>query len=139
MEPIHVVGAAIVRDGRCLVAQRGPSQTLAGKWEFPGGKIERGESAQAALQREILEELGLTIQVGRALGQGEALANGRKVVLEVYAATLLVGEVQLSEHAQVVWAPATELVGFDWAEADVPIVARVREWMTGAGASAEGA
>jgi mutator protein MutT len=55
---LHVVGAAIARGETCLVARRGPSMSLAGKWEFPGGKVEVGESAPDALAREILEELG---------------------------------------------------------------------------------
>jgi 8-oxo-dGTP diphosphatase len=132
VKTIQVVGAAIAQDGRCLVAQRGPSQNLAGKWEFPGGKIEAGESPQAALRREIFEELGLTIAVGHSLGQGEVVSTGRRIVLEVYTAALEAGSVELREHAQVVWATATELSNFDWAEADVPIVASVARWLRGA-------
>jgi 8-oxo-dGTP diphosphatase len=131
MDTIHVVGAAICRDGLCLVAQRGPKQSLAGKWEFPGGKIEPGESPQVALVREIEEELGLAIHVGHALGSGEVAVNGRKVVLDVYAATVLAGELELLEHAQVVWARPEELAGFDWAEADVPSVDPVAAWLRG--------
>lgn len=129
MQTIHVVGAAIASDGRCLVAQRGPRQNLAGKWEFPGGKIEPGESPEAALEREIEEELGLTIHVGHALGKAEVMAGERRVVLEIYAASILAGTFELREHAQAVWASADELAAFDWAEADVPIVPPVAAWL----------
>lgn len=137
MDVIRVVGAAIVQGDRCLVAQRGPSQSLAGKWEFPGGKIEAAESPQAALRREIFEELGVVIAVGHALGTGQVVSNGRRVVLEVFAASIESGAIELREHSQVIWAAASELVGFDWAEADVPIVEPVAQWMSGSARSDE--
>lgn len=129
MKTIHVVGAAIERQGRCLVAQRGLRQSHAGKWEFPGGKVEDGELPQDALRREIEEELGLTIRVGASLGVGTASYSGGQVVLEVYAASLVGGTLELREHAQVVWATVDELEQFDWSEADVPIVAPVAAWL----------
>lgn len=68
---LHVVGAAIIEHGRCLVAQRRPEMALAGLWEFPGGKVELSELPQSALEREIREELGLAIDVGPWIGRGE--------------------------------------------------------------------
>src|SRR6478735_1015924 len=109
MSALHVVGAAIIRDGRCLVAQRGPTMSLAGKWEFPGGKVEPGEEPRAALVREIDEELGLQISAGDLLGSGSAPVGGRVVELDVYAATILSGTLVLLEHAQVSWATSEEL------------------------------
>lgn len=129
MRTIHVVGAAIVRGGRCLVAQRGPDQNLAGKWEFPGGKVEPGEAPRAALAREIEEELGLQILVGQKMGRGVVISADSQVVLEVYGAAVLAGELELREHAQARWASAAELDAFDWAAADVPIVAPVASWL----------
>lgn len=129
MMVIRVVGAAVVREGRCLVAQRGPLQSHAGKWEFPGGKVEPGETPEAALARELEEELGLRISVGTRLGRGEVLVGDRRVVLDVYGAAIVSGELELREHARVCWALATELGNFDWAEADVPIVEPVASWL----------
>ncbi len=126
---VHVVAAAIERAGRCLVAQRGPGMTLPGKWEFPGGKVEPGEPPEAALSREIQEELGVRIEVGRLLGTGSAPAGDKLIRLDVYAARVVAGEVALSEHARVVWAEAEELASFDWADADVPSVPAVAEWL----------
>jgi 8-oxo-dGTP diphosphatase len=129
MSTLHVVGAAIVQDCKCLVAQRGEAMSLAGKWEFPGGKVEVGESPTAALAREIAEELGLQVTVAQLLGTGTAAVGERTIRLDVYAATIASGQVALREHAQVAWASVDELEQFDWAEADVPCVAPVKEWL----------
>ncbi len=131
MPTVHVVAAAIIQGGRCLVAQRGEGMSLAGKWEFPGGKVEPGESASAALAREILEELGLEVLVGTKLATGTEVTSTRTIVLDVYAATIVGGSLAVREHAQVVWAESEELDSFDWAQADVPCVEPVRSWMRG--------
>jgi 8-oxo-dGTP diphosphatase len=128
-DAIHVVGAAIVQSNKCLVTQRGPGMNLPGKWEFPGGKVERGESSPAALAREILEELGLDIVVGELLGTGTAKLGAKVVQLDVYAATIAGGTLTLHEHAQALWVSAEELLAFDWAEADIPSVPKVSEWL----------
>lgn len=130
MKTIRVVGAAIVQNGLCLVAQRGPQQSQAGKWEFPGGKVEPGESPELALQREITEELGVQITVGQLLGQSVTQLGAVCVDLSIHAARLTSGELTLREHARVVWAPADALATFDWSAADVPIVEAVAEWLT---------
>jgi 8-oxo-dGTP diphosphatase len=124
---LHVVGAAIIQDQKCLVAQRGPTMSLAGKWEFPGGKVEPGEEPEVALVREIEEELGLQISVGALLGSGSAKVGSRVVQLDVYAATVVSGTLALHEHAQVSWATRDKLSHFDWAEADIPCVPYVQK------------
>lgn len=127
---VHVVGAAIVRDGRCLAAQRGPAMRLPGKWEFPGGKVEDGEDPRAALAREVREELGLEIEVGELLGTGRDAggdtAGGVAVRLDVYLAVVTDGELRLLEHAAVRWLTGTELDDVDWAEADLPLLPLLR-------------
>lgn len=118
-----MVGAAIEREGRILAAQRSQEMPLPGKWEFPGGKVEPGETHQQALVREIEEELGLQIAVGAYLGVGTAPASrGRTVRLHVYLATLLGGQLELDEHARIGWFDAASLEGLDWAEADIPVI-----------------
>ena len=118
---LHVVGAAIVRGDRCLVAKRGQGGAAAGKWEFPGGKIEPGEAAAEALVREIDEELGLRIEVGAHLGRG----SDDRIVLDVYAGTLVAGALTPREHEAVLWASGAELEALDWAAPDIPIVPTV--------------
>ena len=115
---IWVVGAAIVRHGTCLVARRGPTQHDGGKWEFPGGKVEAGETGQEALVRELQEELRVTIEVGDHLGRGEAA----HVVLDVYVATLVDGEPRAVEHDALRWLGPDELSSVDWADADLPLI-----------------
>lgn len=130
MREVHVVGAAIVRDGRCLAAQRGPAMRLPGKWEFPGGKVEPDEDPRAALAREVREELGLDVAVGELLGTGRDLGDGLVVRLDVYAATIAGGELRLLEHGAVRWLQAAELDSLDWADADRPLLAALRERLT---------
>jgi 8-oxo-dGTP diphosphatase len=103
--------------------------SLPGKWEFPGGKVEPGETPESALAREISEELGLVVDVGEQLGSGTARAGSKSIRLDVYAARIQSGELVLREHAQIRWATASELASFDWAEADVPSVAPVAAWL----------
>ena len=119
----HVVGAAIVRDGRTLAARRARPSDLAGGWEFPGGKVERDESEPAALVRECREELGVVVQVGARLGE---IAVGR-IRLVLYSAALLGGEPEPREdHDQLRWLPAAELDSVAWLPIDralLPLVA----------------
>lgn len=124
MRQIHVVGAAIFDDQqRCLVTQRSAAMSNPLKWEFPGGKVEDGESPEGALAREIDEELGLTIEVGEFIAQGRALAReGLEVVLDVYRARMVRGQIRLAEHAQYQWVQVRDFGALDWAEADWPIV-----------------
>jgi 8-oxo-dGTP diphosphatase len=125
MTPLHVVGAAILRDDTCLVARRGEGRAFSGLWEFPGGKVEAGETPEAALAREIQEELGLTIRVLEHLGRGTADLGPRSIVLDVYEARLEHGTLVMTEHSDVRWASEDELRALAWASADVPVVPAV--------------
>jgi 8-oxo-dGTP diphosphatase len=128
---VHVVGAAIVRDGCCLAAQRGPAMRLPGKWEFPGGKVEAGEDPRAALTREVREELGLEVEVGELLGTGCDDAGEVAVRLDVYLASAMGGELRLLEHGDVRWLTPAELDAVDWAEADRPLLPLLRARLGG--------
>ncbi len=123
---LRVVGAAIIDAGRCLVARRGATMSTAGKWEFPGGKIEPGETAAAALVREITEELGVLIQVGERLGRSEVSTGGRRLSLEIFTARPIHGAPVAREHSAIRWVTGPELDELDWADADVPHLPAVR-------------
>ena len=118
---IHVVGAVIVRRGSVLCARRGGTGPLAGRWEFPGGKVEPGETPADALVREIEEELGCRVRVGVEV----TTTAHPPIVLTTYWCELERGEPRAVEHAEVRWVAATGLAALDWAPADVPAMERV--------------
>jgi 8-oxo-dGTP diphosphatase len=118
-----VVGAAIVRAGRVLAARRSAPAAVEGGWEFPGGKVEPGESDVDALVRECREELGVDIRVGPLLGVG---APGG-VMLRVYRTSLAAGEPRpLQDHDELRWLVADELDTVAWLPADRPLLLAVR-------------
>jgi 8-oxo-dGTP diphosphatase len=124
--PVPVVGAALLSSGRCLAAQRGPASSSAGQWEFPGGKVEPGERPEAALVRELDEELGIQVEVGDHLGRSEFVVRERRFTLDVYVVRLRSGVPTAREHAELRWLTADELGGVRWAIADVPHLPAVR-------------
>ena len=107
----EVAAAAIVEDGRLLLAQRVSPPELAGRWELPGGKIEPGETPAEGLRRELREELGVETVVGARIGVDVPLPNG--MVLRAYAVELRSGVPVALEHAAVRWVGATDLLGAD--------------------------
>ena len=129
-----VVGVALVdRSGptpRALVARRAGPPALAGLWEFPGGKVEPGETDRNALRRECREELSVEVILGDRLGPDLALPNG--AVLRVWVATLPAGAEPTSrEHAELRWVAADDLDGLDWIPADRPLVAELQPLLSG--------
>lgn len=121
-----IVGAAIVESGRVLACARAEPPSMAGRWEFPGGKVEYGETEPQALARECEEELGVRVAVGTRVGADVLLAHGR-AILRVYQARLCNGDVpQRLEHAELRWLAVHELDSVDWLPADAPIVAALR-------------
>lgn len=115
-----MVGAAIFdAAGRLLAAQRLRPRSHAGQWEFPGGKVEPGESAAEALVRECREELQVDCTVGSVVGEVD-IPIGR---LRVYRAQITRGEPVATEHAQLRWLRPDELHTVEWIEADLPLVA----------------
>src|SRR3954470_24115043 len=115
-----VVGAAIIAGGRLLAAQRASPPELAGGWEFPGGKVEPGETDEQALVRELREELGVEVVVGGRLG-GD-LPIGDTAVLRVYTARITHGEPALVDHDAHRWLTAAELEDVRWLPVDLPLV-----------------
>jgi 8-oxo-dGTP diphosphatase len=129
--PKVIVAAVIITDGRVLACERSAPPEVAGRWEFPGGKVEPGESDEAALARECAEELGVRIEVGPRVGPDVPLAHGR-AVLRVFAVRLLGGDVPRAlEHADMRWLTAGELHSVPWLPADKPIVAELPDLLTG--------
>lgn len=123
---IEVVGAVVVRDGLVLCAQRGAHGELPLHWEFPGGKVEPGESPREALAREILEELGCRVAVGDQVERTAYAYDFGTVTLTTFWCDLVSDEPVLTEHAELRWVAPDALAELDWAPADVPAVEAVR-------------
>jgi 8-oxo-dGTP diphosphatase len=123
--PRVIVAAIIIVDGRVLACERSAPPEVAGRWEFPGGKVEPGESDAAALARECVEELGVRVEVGDRVGPDVPLAHGR-AVLRVFAVTLLDGgRPRALEHSAMRWLGVDQLDSVPWLPADRPIVAEL--------------
>jgi 8-oxo-dGTP diphosphatase len=119
-----VVAAVIERDGRFLAARRTEPAALAGRWEFPGGKVEPGETEEDALIRECREELGVEIEVGAAVGP-EYLAGGGTLTVRTYRAVLTAGEPEPLEcHDALCWLRPgePEVRELPWLEGDYVIL-----------------
>ena len=92
-------------------------------WEFPGGKVDPGESLHECLQRELFEELGLQVIPGRSLPSHTHRYPAFTVTLYPFVCTIQAGEIMLHEHEAISWLPAERLCELDWAEADLPVIA----------------
>jgi 8-oxo-dGTP diphosphatase len=120
---IQVACGIVLHKSKVLCAQRGLHQSMALLWEFPGGKIEPGESAEACLIREIKEELNLTINIIRPLTPHRHFyPSGIHIELIPYLCVYQEGQMELAEHQDARWVVPSDLTTMTWCEADVPIV-----------------
>lgn len=120
------VTAAIIKDeNRLLIAKRHSKDPLGGKWEFPGGKIEPGETPQECLVREIKEELGVEVKIGPFYDDNVYSTQDHNIHLLFYWAKIINGEVIPVVHDDLKWTTIEELANFDFAPADIPIVKRL--------------
>ncbi len=123
MRSARVVAAVVRRDGRILVTRRHPGGERGGQWEFPGGKVEAGEGEAEALVREIREELGCGIEVGRLLVRHRHRYPDLEVELAFYDCALEAGAVPRPlGAAELAWAEPGTLAAYDFCEADRPIL-----------------
>lgn len=122
--PVHVV-AAVLRDarGRILLARRTAGRDLAGAWEFPGGKVEPGETALQALDRELHEELGIRVLAAKPLVAVPQAYPTKRIVLDVYDVTQFEGAARGLERQALAWAPLEKLASYPMPPADRPVVA----------------
>lgn len=120
---IEVVAAVICDRGQVLTCRRRREKAAGGKWEFPGGKVEPGESPSEALLREIAEELGVSIRIRDELTRGDTRVGDRLIRLTCFRAELR-GRRPLAstDHDHLTWLKAEQLSALDWAEPDLPAV-----------------
>lgn len=119
---VPVVCGIIEHGGRFLGAQRGPGRSNAGLWEFPGGKVRRDETAEAALARELREELDIEISVGSRLSPHLHAYPSITIELIPFICELVQGRPQSREHMAVRWLESKEAQSLAWAPADIPVL-----------------
>jgi 8-oxo-dGTP diphosphatase len=116
--PGYSVAGIAVEDGKVFVARRIPGGDLGGKWEFPGGKVEAGESDEAALVREFREEFAVTVRPGPFLASASFEHNGKNRILRAYRVYLESHDFTLSEHTEWAWVSPEAVTGLDFAGSD---------------------
>ncbi len=119
---VRVVAGVIMKDGRVLIAKRRQGDRLGGKWEFPGGKIDAGESPQDALTRELREELGIATEVRGFICSSIYDYSHLSVELLAYEVKLISGKVIPHVHDAVRWVRPADLSAYDFPEANGPVI-----------------
>lgn len=122
MAIIHVTCAIISFGDTILVVQRSEKMNLPLKWEFPGGKVEEGETEEACILREIKEELNIEIELVSRLEASQYDYPNISILLIPFTAIYLQGEIKLSEHKEYRLLPKAQLRDLDWAPADLPVL-----------------
>ena len=125
MKKIEVVAAILQRDGAYFATQRGYGE-FEGMWEFPGGKIEPGESREIALKREIQEELGVDITIENLLCTTEYDYPSFHLTMHCYLCSIASGEIELREHKSALWLTSDRLKDVAWLPADKEVIDKLR-------------
>ena len=121
----RIAAAILRRNDKILICRRGPGGSCGYLWEFPGGKIEQGETPEACLRRELREELGVEADVQELFMRTAHAYPTKNVELFVFKAAIRAGSPVLHVHQDARWVSAAEIGGLDWLEADQPIVAKL--------------
>jgi 8-oxo-dGTP diphosphatase len=124
-KPLMVTAAVIERDGRVLIAKRKNGWRFAGKWEFPGGKIEPNETPEECLRRELREELGIETEIGNFFCSSTYAYPHATVQLLVYRAFHVSGEYTLYDHQEIRWVLPEDLLQYDFPEADNLVIEKL--------------
>ncbi len=127
--PLRVTAALLVHNQKILIAQRNNTGRFANKWEFPGGKIDPGETPQECLQRELEEELGLTATIGNVFSETLYCHEQGEIRQYTYWASLLTPPtaLRLSEHQAIAWVEPAELAHYEFAGADLAVAKLLQE------------
>jgi 8-oxo-dGTP diphosphatase len=128
--PHKIIGVAVIANdqGQILIDRRRQEGAMGGLWEFPGGKIERNETVEECIQREIKEELGIVVEVGEHIITIDHTYSHIRVTLTVHHCRLIQGIPQPIECDEVRWVSVDELESFAFPEANIQIIAALREW-----------
>lgn len=124
---IDVVAGIIQKEGKFLLARRKPGSHLEGFWEFPGGKVEAGETPELSLVRELAEELSISTRTGAFLAESVHDYGDKQVRLMAFFSTYLGGDLILESHDKVQWVSVDEIESFLLAPADIPLVLALKK------------
>ncbi len=122
-----VIASVICQNGTVLIAQRAKKDALYGKWEFPGGKMEDGETDQECLARELFEEFGITATIGEYLCSSFFEHKGSPMEMRTYYVPSFSGDINLYDHLEVRWVDIQDLPSYDMPDPDKPIVEKLLE------------
>lgn len=122
---IEVCAAIIIHEGKILIAQRPEGDSLENMWEFPGGKIEEGETPEQSLRREILEELGIEIIVGDFFSENIHRYPDKEIRLRSYLCSVVDGQATNEFHQKIIWVPVAGLTEYLFAPADIPFIRKL--------------
>lgn len=117
----RIIAVAIVKEGKILIAKRNYG-SLAGYWEFPGGKVEGTEADRECIKREIMEEFSVRINVEEFLGEQQFLIDENEYLMVLYKATLLDQHIKLSVHSEIKWLEVDQLYKYKLAPVDQLLV-----------------
>lgn len=128
MKRIEVVAAIIIKDGKILATKRGYGDFI-NLWEFPGGKIEPGETKEAALIREVQEELKVAVSIDHYLCTVDYDYPDFHLILHCYLCSILAGEIRLMEHKEARWLTKDTLNSVEWLPADITVINKIKMWL----------
>lgn len=123
---IQVTAAILDKEGKIIIAQRKSGDHLSGKWEFPGGKIEPGETPEQCLARELKEEFDIDVTIGDYLGSSVHHYDNVSIELLTYRASWVGGTITMNDHKAYRWVTVDQMTEFDFAPADIPFVKMLR-------------
>ena len=122
-----VTAGVIEKDGKILIAKRKTGKCIGAKWEFPGGKLECGETLEECLKRELKEELDIEVEVGEFIASSRFHCEGREIELLAYRVAYISGNIALTDHDEVQWVGRSDLKNYEFTLPDVPIVEKILE------------
>jgi 8-oxo-dGTP diphosphatase len=129
---VLVAACALVdEDGRVLLTRRPPGKPMAGLWEFPGGKVDSGETPEAALIRELREELGISVQA-RCLAPLTFASHGYEsfhLLMPLYICRRWEGDIEPLEGQEISWVRSAKLQSYDMPPADIPLIPILQDWL----------
>ena len=123
---IKVVAAILEKEDKILIAKKREGKPLAGLWEFPGGKIEEGETPEENLIRELMEEMNIKVRVNEYVGESiYDYGDGKVISLKGFTAEIIEGDIKLTDHDEYKWVTLEEIYNYKVAPADIPLISKI--------------